>query len=620
MGRIPEDDVERVRDATDLATLVAESVVLKKKGRLYWGLCPFHGEKTPSFKVDPATQLWHCFGCGEGGDAFGFVMRREHLEFPEAARLLAARARIEIREEGAGLPRGHKERLVEACEAAAEYYHTTLMRSREAEADAARRYLAQRGIGTEAARRFVLGYAATQGRLVTHLTQAGFAGEVLVEANLAVPRGGASAGHHSGLKDRFAGRIIFPIRDVGGRVIAFGGRALEDREPKYLNTSETPIFHKAANLYAIDKAKSSIVAKKTAVVVEGYTDVIALHEAGIGNVVATLGTALTGRHMKVLQRFAPNIVCLFDGDAAGLRAADRASTFAGATTPPDAGIAPVELKVAVIPGGLDPADFVTRHGAEAMSAVIDEGVPALRYAIDRTLAQSDVTTPGGRAKALAEAAVVVAPVKGSILAHDYANYLADRLLVDFETVRAAIERARPAVAARTEDAEEASAVLGADIEVIDASVRAERALAGLIAADPSLRHGARSLLTGGVFADTLARSIVESAIEARSAVGHELYREIARRDERAAAALTGLLMDVPPEQEILPVARLTLAKVKELALERQIKEGKARQRALEAAGEISAADTLFREIASLTAEHARLRQGAVPEEAGVWDQ
>lgn len=625
MGRIPEEDIARVRDATDIAALISESVVLQKKGRLLWGLCPFHGEKTPSFKVDPATQLWHCFGCAEGGDVFGFTMRREHLEFPEAVRLLADRARIEIREEGGGVPSGRRERLMQVCDATAEFYHAILVRSRDREAQEARKYLADRGFGIEVARAFTLGYAPRSGSLARQLVSEGFSAEEMIDANVALPPFEGRPTGPGGLRDRFFGRIMFPIRDINGRVIAFGGRILGSGEPKYLNSSETPIFSKSGNLYGIERAKAAIVANHSAVVVEGYTDVIALHEAGLANAVATLGTALTRRHVRLLGRFANKIVYLFDGDEAGLRAADRATEFVDASATPEAGQRQVELFVAVIPNGLDPADFVTKHGAEAMRALIRDAQPLLRFAIERRLAANDLGTPGGRAKALAEAAAVVAPVKGSIIAHDYANYLADRLLVDFETARAAIESAR-IMPTRGEDADDATPGRdsGEDAgagppEVLDAYTRAQRALAGVVAADPALREGARSLLDSDLFVDQISRRLLEAVVDAGIAVDDELYRCVAREDPGAAAVLVGLLMDAPTPEEARSVARQTLAKVKELALERLIKQGRARQRALEAAGDDAAADTLFKEIAALMAEQSRIRQGAVPIEAEVWE-
>ncbi len=359
MGRITDEDVARVRDATDLVALINERVLLKPKGRLFWGLCPFHGEKTPSFKVDPATQLWHCFGCGLGGDAFGFVMKIDNVEFPDAVRLLADRANIELVEAEGGVPRGKKERLYAALETATEYYHRVLTGSRDSAPAEAREYLAKRGFTSEVAKTWRLGFSPGRGALVKHLSERGFTVEEMVEANLALRPDAGPA------KDRFYGRIMFPIADLQGRVVAFGGRVLDKGEPKYLNTNDTPVFRKSANMYGIDRAKGSMTSTGTSVVVEGYTDVIALHEAGLTNAVATLGTALTQQHVKLLGRFSRRVVYLFDGDEAGMRAADRAVEFVDRDVTTDAYASRVLLDVAMIPDGKDPADFVGVHGGEA---------------------------------------------------------------------------------------------------------------------------------------------------------------------------------------------------------------------------------------------------------------
>lgn len=641
MGRIPEEDIVRVRDATDIVSFVSESVVLKKKGRLFWGLCPFHSEKTPSFKVDPATQLWHCFGCGAGGDVFGFAMQRERLEFPESVRMLADRARIEIREEGESVPRGKRERLAEACKAAADFYHHTLTRSKDKDAEEAREYLASRGFGSDVARRFTLGFAPGDRKsLVKELVSEGFTATEMVEANLAYPpesvttaaeataegvdEGGEGATWSPAqLKDRFFSRVMFPIRDLNGRSVAFGGRVLGKGEPKYLNSTDTPIFHKSAHLYAIDKAKASIVASERAVVVEGYTDVIALHEAGITNVVATLGTALTDRHVKLLGRFAKRVVYVFDGDEAGLRAADRAAEFVDAGMTPESGSSRVEVFVAVIPEGMDPADYVSVHGAEATDALIDSAEPLLRFAIERRLAANDLSTPGGRAKALAEAAEVVAPVKGSILGHDYANYLADRLGVDFAVARAAIDkvRVRPRYAEQETVGAAGTATAAQDApEVLDAGARAERALVGLVAASPELRDRARSLLETDLLSDLAARTLLEIVANAGRIVEGELVRMVAEHDEKASSLLAGLVMDVPPLEDRPSAAREIVRKLKELALERQIKQDKVRYKESEAAGDKAAADALFTKIAAMQLEHEAIRRGAMPPGLEEWDR
>ncbi|MGN0959860.1 MAG: DNA primase, partial [Coriobacteriales bacterium] len=360
MGRIEDDDIRRVREATDLVQLVAETVVLKQKGRLFWGCCPFHNEKTPSFKIDPGTQLWHCFGCGKGGDVFGYVMEREKLEFPEAVRQLADRAHIEIKESQGGMPRGQRQRIMDACEAAEEFFHIQLMRSKDSGAASARSYLGTRGFGSGPSRDWRLGFAPGHGRLCAHLQSKGFSRDELVQANLAFVNDGGR------MVDRFYNRVMFPVHDLQGRTIAFGGRVIGSGEPKYLNSSETPVFHKSSNMFGIHKAKSAIVSSGTAIVVEGYTDVIALHEAGIRNAVATLGTALTAQHVKLLGRFASSIVYLFDGDAAGQKAAMRAAEFIDWSSALESGRNPIELKVTVLPEGMDPAEFVAARGAEAL--------------------------------------------------------------------------------------------------------------------------------------------------------------------------------------------------------------------------------------------------------------
>ena len=264
MARISDDDIRRVREATDLVSLVNERVVLNQKGRLFWGCCPFHDEKTPSFKIDPDLQNWHCFGCGKSGDVFGYLMESEHLEFPEAVRALADRANIEITEVGgSGIPRSLKDRMMQACAEAENFYHMELMRSRDAGPTQARAYLHERGFGSECAREWKLGYAPGHGKLVAHLQSRGFTRDELVGANLAfVNKGGY-------LIDRFFERVMFPVHDLQGRSIAFGGRIMGQGEPKYLNTSETPIFHKSSNMFGIDVAKNAIVNSGEAIVVEG---------------------------------------------------------------------------------------------------------------------------------------------------------------------------------------------------------------------------------------------------------------------------------------------------------------------------------------------------------------
>lgn len=423
---ISDEDIRRVREATDLVDLVSEAVVLKQKGREFWGRCPFHEEKTPSFKVDPRSQLYHCFGCNAGGDAYGFVMRTQSMEFIDAVRSLADRANITLVEEQNNQQRGKRTRLLDLMLASAEYYALQLQRSKDAGAQAARSYLSRRAMGTELAKRWQMGYAPGGTRLWEHLRSKGYTLEECIEANVVI------SGSNNRPRDRFYQRVIFPVADLQSRIIAFGGRIIDQGEPKYLNSSETALFHKRETLYAIDKAKVQITNKSTAIVVEGYTDTIAMHEAGFVNTVATLGTALTLQHLKLLNRFTKKVIYLFDGDEAGKRAAVRASELINKDLAPEAGLFRVVLEVAELPAGMDPADFLAREGAAALQEILDKATPLLKYAIQQSLANADISTPEGRSAALRSALTVLLPIRGTVLATDYiAGELAPQLGVDY---------------------------------------------------------------------------------------------------------------------------------------------------------------------------------------------
>ena len=608
LGRISDEDVRRVRDATDLVGLVSERVLLKPKGRLSWGCCPFHAEKTPSFKVDPATQLWHCFGCGLGGDAYGFVMRTENVDFLDAVRILADRAHIEIVEEAGGAPRGHKERLIAACEAAAGYYHDVLTKSPDPGAAKAREYLGKRDFSSAVAERWQLGYAAGRGSVVRYLGGAGFSADEIVSANVGLkPDGGGQ------LRDRFHERIMFPIRDLQGRAIAFGGRVIEPKEPKYLNTQDTPIFHKSANMYAIDRAKATITSTGTAIVVEGYTDVIALHEAGITNAVATLGTSLTSEHVRLLSRFAKRVVYLFDGDAAGLRAADRALEFVDASVTPEAGRGRVEVEVAIIPDAMDPADYVSAKGAEALSAVVAAAAPLLRFSIDRRLERWDLDRPEERARALKEAVEVLLPVKDSILAADYTNYIADRLMVDFKTVQrvgATLKAPRPVSRQRTSPSptpSQAPPIFAADAR----QTRAELELLDVLIREPRLRGRARFLLTSGLLTDPVHRDIAEVIASAGEEMSPaELVGGLEASVPGSAMLLSGAFMDDVGADECELVEADLERSLKEMDLERRIRVESAwlsRNKALKDSAEY---DEVFRKVSSLQRELSTLRSSA----------
>lgn len=423
MASISEDDLRRIREANDIVSVFGDRVPVKQKGRDFWCCCPIHEEKSPSCKLDPAAQLWHCFGCGAGGDVFSFIMQADDLSFPEAARKLAERVNIQIVEVGGkpGVDQGYKTRLKGVMKESAQFYHLHLMRGKDAGAAAARNYLGGRDFGGDVPKKWQLGFALGKGELIRHLRSKGYKDKEMIDANVAIQA-------QSSLKERFFNRIIFPIHDAQGEAIAFGGRIIGEGQPKYLNSQETPLFHKSEVLYGLDKAKSAMASTGVAVAVEGYTDVIALHEGGITNTVATLGTALTGQHIRTLSRHARNrIIYLFDGDEAGQRAADRALGFIDKSITPEAGRRKIELMAVTLPADLDPADFIEEKGADALRELFDKSEPLLSYGINRRLSRHDLASAESRSLALNEALALLAPIKDSLLAKDYAIQIAGKV-------------------------------------------------------------------------------------------------------------------------------------------------------------------------------------------------
>ncbi len=424
MAGFSEEDIRRVREANDLVDLFSERTQMRQRGRDFWCCCPFHQEKTPSCKVDPTTQTWHCFGCGEGGDAITYIRKLDDVDFVDAVRFLARRANIELKESPQErLGKSKKARVKAVCKETADFYHGLLLRSVESGATHARDYLAGRNLGGDIPRKWMLGYAPGHRQLVTHLRSLGFSDREMIDANVALQgRDGR------GINDRFFERVMFPINDVRGEVIAFGGRVIGTGEPKYLNSGDTPVFHKSEVLFALDKAKASMASTGDAIICEGYTDVIAMHEAGFTNTVATLGTSLTRQHIRLLSHHAKKrIIYLFDGDEAGQRAADRALSFIDASVTPESGSSKVDLFAVTLPNNQDPAEFLTAEGQEALLAILNEATPLIKYGIERRLAKYDLDTPEGRSRATVDALSVLAPIKDSLLAKDYAVYIASRV-------------------------------------------------------------------------------------------------------------------------------------------------------------------------------------------------
>ncbi|GAB3596376.1 DNA primase [Angustibacter peucedani] len=443
-GRIKAEVVAAVKERTSIEDVVREHVTLRQGGvGSLKGLCPFHDEKSPSFNVRPQLGVWHCFGCGEGGDVISFVQKVDHLTFAEAVERLADKAGVPVEYDEGGAPRredvGRRTRLVEANRVAEQFYAEQL--SSAPDAVPGRRFLSERGFDREAAARFTVGYAPRTGEaLVKHLRDKGFADDEIVLVGLA-GRGSR------GLYDRFRGRLVWPIHDITGDCVGFGARRLydDDRiEAKYLNTSETPLFKKSQVLYGLDLAKKAVATGRRAVVVEGYTDVMACHLAGVETAVATCGTAFGTDHIKVVRRLMRDddevhpaeVVFTFDGDAAGQKAALRAfeedQRFVSQTY------------VAVEPHGLDPCELRQQHGDEAVRELIARKVPLFEFAITSTIARFDLDNAVGRVQALRAAAPVVAQIKDRSLRPEYARRLAGLVGLDVDEARRAVAAAAKA--------------------------------------------------------------------------------------------------------------------------------------------------------------------------------
>ncbi len=431
-GRIRQSDVEEVKARTNIADIVGEHVSLKSAGvGSMKGLCPFHDERSPSFHVRPGLGYYHCFGCGESGDVYSFLQRMDHVSFSEAVERLAGRIGFELHYEDGGQAsdHGNRARLLAANQAAAEFF---LERLGSSEADVGRRFLGERGFDAEAARRFGVGFAPKSwDALTNHLKGRGFTTEELAASGL------VSQGDR-GVYDRFRGRLVWPIRDVTGQTVGFGARRLldDDQGPKYLNTPETAIYHKAQVLYGLDLAKRDIAKTHRVVVVEGYTDVMACHLAGVTTAIATSGTSFGVEHIKVLRRVLGDdsglgeVVFTFDGDAAGQQAAMRAfaeeQRFAAQTF------------VAVAPDGLDPCDLRLARGDAAVRSLVDTRTPMFEFVIRHTLTRYDLETVEGRVGALRAAAPIVADIRDPALRPGYTRELARMLGMELAEVTRAV--------------------------------------------------------------------------------------------------------------------------------------------------------------------------------------
>jgi DNA primase len=660
-GRIRAEDVALVKERTSIEDVVREHVTLRPAGvGSLKGLCPFHDEKSPSFHVRPLLGVWHCFGCSEGGDAISFVQKVDHLTFAEAVERLAAKVGVELRyEDGGGRPReevGRRTRLIEAHRMAAQFYAEQLAGAAVGsaagsagangnEANPARQFLAERGFDREAASRFGVGYAPRAGEVLSnHLRGRGFTDDELVA-------GGLSGRGSRGLYDKFRGRLVWPIRDITGDVVGFGARRLydDDRiEAKYLNTAESPIYRKATVLYGLDLAKKAIGRDRQAVIVEGYTDVMACHLAGVDTAIATCGTAFGSDHITVLRRImrdeaevAPaEVIFTFDGDAAGQKAAMRAfaedQRFVSQTY------------VAVEPAGLDPCELRQQRGDAAVRDLIAGRVPLFEFAVRTTIGRFDLDAVSGRMQALRAAAPVVAGIRDRASRPEYARQLAGLLGMPIETVTQAVAAAgresartsdqrRPPTAERPADSAPAEssgpAVEGAAPSAVEAAgppplprpnlrdpdVARERQLLQVALQAPATLDAAEfDALSAEAFAEPAYRAAHDAVraaggIAAATQISGEAWVEsVAMAASEPARPVVTLLAVAPlmfsGDDGLRRLALSLQVGVAELDLARQDAEVHSRIQRLDAAGDAMGSRSAFVEAEAIVRRRTALRE------------
>lgn len=532
-SRIADEKINEIRERVDIVDVVSSYLPLKRSGANHSGLCPFHAEKTPSFNVNGPRQIFHCFGCGVGGNVFSFLMRMEGLSFPEAVRRMGERVGIEVVEESLSPAeerrREELEQLGRINAVAAEFYHKILLD--DPEGATGRRYLRERGYDGEIARQFQLGFApARWDALTRHLSEKGFAAEQ-VRDKLGLIR----AGNEGREYDLFRNRLLFPIHDLNGRVAAFGGRVLDDALPKYINSPESPLYHKGRLLFGLYQAREAMRHRGEGIVVEGYFDQLALVRAGFGQAVATCGTALTAEHARLLKRYCGRLLLLFDQDSAGLKATFRAMDVLLAEGMPAA--------VITLDVGDDPDSFLRKQGAEAFRERLAQARPVLDLFMERTLAvaQGDVAaTARGVEEILARLRLLPSDIERSL----QLQRLAERTGLDAALLGAKLPGARSAQAPPTSFAPpRPQLVPPRPRKAGGAGTKAQEWLLRLLLAEPTVRQrvaeeGAASLFIDGDYL-ALAERILQQGGEGELAAEKLLDESLS--DEQTAL-LSGILM------------------------------------------------------------------------------
>ncbi len=614
-GKIVKDDIDALRDSADIVAIVGEHTTLKRAGKRYSGLCPFHTERTPSFSVTPDGNFFTCFGCGVSGDIYDFVMRTEGLAFPDAVEHLARRSGFTLRYEQmtAGEQRrlGERARLVEITTAAATFFRDTLYTD---DGSVARDYLKSRGFGRDDAEGFLLGYAPNEWEALSrHLSANGFRSEEIVAAGIAVKN------DRGGLRDRFRGRLIFPIHDAGGDIIGFGGRVLPGLDygdfdpPKYLNSSETPLYRKSRVLYGLYQARGEISRTESVLICEGYTDVMALHQAGFTHAVATCGTAVGAEHLRLVARYARNVVLAFDGDAAGVKAAERAWEALRSVQTEGSGV-DVDLRVLVLDQTMDPADLVREHGQEGVAEAFHAAVPIVPFVIRHRLAETDRSTEQGRTKALHDAIDVLAREPDQDMRRAWArSEIAEALGMAYDFVAQSAKRRNV-----TLDAHEGIAVRRTARQTVPLDPAAgfrqlERAVLRAAVQFPQMLPDAWFSLDEDAFTHPQGRAVWR-ALTAAGGVGTALNSVLEQADDdEVRGTIRALALEDDPEVLLADehAAQVVVTRVQRLAAHRlgaKAKDLAARLNQLNYNTDPDAVRTVQRELADIERQRRELTQ------------
>jgi DNA primase len=584
-----------VKNKLSVVDVVGESVPLKKAGSTYKGLCPFHGEKTPSFTVTPARDSWKCFGCGEGGDIFSFVMKRDGLTFPEALKVLATKAGVEL-DERTSREDAHKKRLRDVLESAIAFYHAVLTASKPGQA--ALDYLRDRGFTDETIARYQLGYAPGGWDTLTRQLAAkrNVRPDELVDVGLAQTRQSG----RGGVYDRFRERVIFPIRDANGGPVGLGGRILEGDGPKYLNSPATPLFDKSRTLYLIDKAKGPIRKSGQAVIVEGYTDALMAHQAGFDNVVASLGTALTPGQVGLLTRYAKKIALAYDVDAAGEKAgtfgAQALESLIGQLAAADTGVELDEVRVVRLPDGKDP-DEVVREAPDGWREEVRTAQPIVDYLIDFHARQVDLKTPGGKARFVDAIAPTLRAIPNPVMRDAYLQKIHNVSGVEERSVLEVLHR-RPAPGVGPGGRITADAVLAsADALPVDRILAAispvEEELLRLLLLAPDQQVRVASEIGPDQLPSTPARELFRAMVLQRAPDDHgvrppfSMSALMAALDDETRATAQAILAKPSPDLALVASERIIYAVDRCLL---QLERAKLDERADWVGGELLAAE------------------------------